>query len=100
MARFCAPCLRGSCRLRYQAHHWRQYSADLIAMKLEVNRSFSEIVYHRPLARISHAPGEMRTECRHPSGLAAKAFAPASRSQSGVPRVTFSQIAEFARTSG
>jgi len=30
--------------------------------------------FHRILTRISHAPGEMRTACRHLSGLAAKAF--------------------------
>src|SRR5215469_6784104 len=33
----------------------------------------------------------MRTACRHPSGLAAKAFAPASCFPSSLPRVTFSQ---------
>src|SRR5215469_15927279 len=34
----------------------------------------------------------MRTACRHPSGLAAKAFAPASCFPSSLRRVTFSQI--------
>src|SRR5215470_14751280 len=33
----------------------------------------------------------MRTECRHSSGLAAKAFAPASCFPSSLRRVTFSQ---------
>jgi hypothetical protein len=34
------------------------------------------------------------------TGLAAKAFAPASRIPSGLRRVTFSQIEEFVRRSG
>jgi hypothetical protein len=36
------------------------------------------------LACIFHTPRKMHTECRHLSGLAAKAFAPASRFPSGL----------------
>ena len=57
----------------------------LIREKIEVPGYF-------PLARISQFPCEMRTECRHSSGLAAKDFAPASCSPSSLRRVNISQV--------